>query len=454
MANTKEIQKRMKSIRDTMKITSAMYMISSAKLRSAKQKLEQTEPYFYALQGSISRFLRHIPEVQNRYFDQKKEIPEEEKRRGYIVITADKGLAGAYNHNVIKMAQSYRAYERVQQKTGCDLDYKTYQGIFDVLQGEAGDMVTIYLQYPIDTGTFSIADEDGAIAFTQEIIDAALQVGSELTGGEICFTVLDAPYPNSETRKAENYFISEDDFKGGVKKGIAAGALLGIIAEVALYTFWLILYRKPKSAEEVRACLDIPVIDDVKTRKANEEEVYKKLALFLKEKQRGADHKGVSVNCMPVGYFKKDAGLKLAMSFANEKKKTLLIDLVKEPEGKEAGNSISRYVLGDESRPVPTTQNSYLDVLCRDVAEEKNFDVVMNERFASYVKEMQDTYEYIVINSPNVAESADAFAAGKLCDKNFVVCARGGVNNETLYRLKNEAAVQGIVLEGVLVYEL
>ena len=54
MANTKEIQKRMKSIRDTMKITSAMYMISSAKLRSAKQKLEQTEPYFYALQGSIS----------------------------------------------------------------------------------------------------------------------------------------------------------------------------------------------------------------------------------------------------------------------------------------------------------------------------------------------------------------------------------------------------------------
>ena len=109
---------------------------------------------------------------------------------------------------------------------------------------------------------------------------------------------------------------------------------------------------------------------------------------------------------------------------------------------------------GKESRPVPTTQNSYLDVLCRDVAEEKNFDVVMNERFASYVKEMQDTYEYIVINSPNVAESADAFAAGKLCDKNFVVCARGGVNNETLYRLKNEAAVQGIVLEGVLVYEL
>ena len=105
MANTKEIQKRMKSIRDTMKITSAMYMISSAKLRSAKQKLEQTEPYFYTLQSAIARFLRHMPETTNRYFDQREQIPDNEKKRGYIVITADTGLAGAYNHNVIKMAQ-------------------------------------------------------------------------------------------------------------------------------------------------------------------------------------------------------------------------------------------------------------------------------------------------------------------------------------------------------------
>ena len=41
----------------------------------------------------------------NRYFDQREQISDNEKKRGYIVITADKGLAGAYNHNVIKMAQ-------------------------------------------------------------------------------------------------------------------------------------------------------------------------------------------------------------------------------------------------------------------------------------------------------------------------------------------------------------
>lgn len=104
MANTKEIQKRMKSIQDTMKITNAMYMISSAKLRSAKQKLEDTEPYFYELQSAIARLLRHLPDARSKYFDPHSNIPDEEKKRGYIVITADKGLAGAYNHNVIKMA--------------------------------------------------------------------------------------------------------------------------------------------------------------------------------------------------------------------------------------------------------------------------------------------------------------------------------------------------------------
>ncbi|MGN0483458.1 MAG: ATP synthase F1 subunit gamma [Lachnospiraceae bacterium] len=104
MASTKEIQKRMKSIQDTMKITNAMYMISSAKLRNAKKKLEDTEPYFYSLQAAFSRFLRHMPDVESVYLDQRADIPEEEKKRGYIVITADKGLAGAYNHNVFKMA--------------------------------------------------------------------------------------------------------------------------------------------------------------------------------------------------------------------------------------------------------------------------------------------------------------------------------------------------------------
>ena len=63
MANIREIQSRINSVKDTMKITNAMYMISSSKLTQAKKKLADTEPYFYALQGEISRILRHMPEL-------------------------------------------------------------------------------------------------------------------------------------------------------------------------------------------------------------------------------------------------------------------------------------------------------------------------------------------------------------------------------------------------------
>ena len=107
MANTRELQNRIKSIRDTMKITKAMYMMSSMKLRKAKQKLENTEAYFYGLQEQIKEIMLHFPDMQHMYFDNRMEdLQEKVKKRAFIVITGDKGMAGAYNHNVIKEAQA------------------------------------------------------------------------------------------------------------------------------------------------------------------------------------------------------------------------------------------------------------------------------------------------------------------------------------------------------------
>lgn len=105
MSNTREIKSRINSVQDTMKITNAMYMISSSKLKKAKKNLENTEPYFYALQDAIVRVIKRIPEdIRLIYFDDKPEKTDNRKK-GYIVITGDKGLAGAYNHNVIKIAE-------------------------------------------------------------------------------------------------------------------------------------------------------------------------------------------------------------------------------------------------------------------------------------------------------------------------------------------------------------
>lgn len=111
MANIREIQSRINSVRDTMKITNAMYMISSSKMTQAKKKLADTEPYFYALQGEISRILRHIPELEHRYFDRREKLPPQDRKIGSIVVTADKGLAGAYNHNVVKLEEEILAQQ-------------------------------------------------------------------------------------------------------------------------------------------------------------------------------------------------------------------------------------------------------------------------------------------------------------------------------------------------------
>lgn len=104
MAGLREIQSRIKSIQDTRKITSAMYMISSTKMKKAKKDLEATEPYFYTLQGTVDRILRHLPEMEHIYFE-KPDVPR--TKIGLLVVTGDKGLAGAYNHNVLKLAQQF-----------------------------------------------------------------------------------------------------------------------------------------------------------------------------------------------------------------------------------------------------------------------------------------------------------------------------------------------------------
>lgn len=105
MANAREIKERMEAIQKTRKITNAMYLISSSKMKQARKKLADTEPFFYAMQAEIARILRHVPDMHSHFFDRRERLAPEERKVGCIVITADKGLAGAYNHNVFKMAE-------------------------------------------------------------------------------------------------------------------------------------------------------------------------------------------------------------------------------------------------------------------------------------------------------------------------------------------------------------
>lgn len=109
MANIREIKSRIKSIREIMKITNAMYLISSSKLKKARKSLNATLPYFETLQSTIQDILIRAPHMHQVFFERREEIPTEDRKIGYIVITADKGLAGSFNHNVIKRAEEEMA---------------------------------------------------------------------------------------------------------------------------------------------------------------------------------------------------------------------------------------------------------------------------------------------------------------------------------------------------------
>lgn len=106
MASITEIRSRMKSVEQTLKITNAMYLISSAKVKKARKQLAEVEPYFDKLEKTVLDIFRHSPNIKHRYIDGHQK-PKEELKTGFLVITGDKGLAGAYNHNVLKLAESY-----------------------------------------------------------------------------------------------------------------------------------------------------------------------------------------------------------------------------------------------------------------------------------------------------------------------------------------------------------
>lgn len=110
MSSIKDIKNRINSVGQTRKITNAMYLIASTKLRNAKNELEATRPFFESLKTEIKRVFREDKDTKSIYFgdfEDGNEKNEKSPKYAFLVITADKGLAGAYNHSVLKTATSY-----------------------------------------------------------------------------------------------------------------------------------------------------------------------------------------------------------------------------------------------------------------------------------------------------------------------------------------------------------
>lgn len=381
------------------------------------------------------------PYVDNEVYQDKTQVCA-----SLLVHEYSSGSSVERGTNIMKLAASTRVYDEFCRITGLEPTHEEFCDMFESEQSESSDVVTFYVTFPHTSWEFTIEDENAAIVFMDGLLKAVDTVTQELMGQQ-CVSVIDEPHATREVEKQSVYTISQSDFRKGVLKAVTAGILLGIIVEVVCYTIWLMFYKKPKDAEEVKECLNTPVIDVI-NREKQDVETYKKVALFLAKGREGGCRK---INCITVGRVQDSIALKLAMCYANEQKKTLYLDLNTPGDSQ---NSISGYVLGKEQTAEVQKMNDYLDALHRNVKEEGGFDLVGNSRFAELLNELAERYEYIVVNGRDASKMSESFETAILCDRNIVVCERRSIRTEALYTVKNTAEVNGIHLDGVLIYDL
>ena len=98
---TKEIKNRIRSMESTKQITRAMEMVAASKLRHAQTKASASRPYFETLLGTIEDIVCSGQGAESPYLTQRPV-----KRTAFVVIAGDRGLAGGYNSNLLKMAYS------------------------------------------------------------------------------------------------------------------------------------------------------------------------------------------------------------------------------------------------------------------------------------------------------------------------------------------------------------
>ena len=99
--STKEIKNRIRSMESTRQITKAMEMVAASKLRRAQAQVNNSRPYFEILYSTIQDITRANKDFSSPYLKER-----EAKKVLYVVIAGDRGLAGGYNSNILKLVQS------------------------------------------------------------------------------------------------------------------------------------------------------------------------------------------------------------------------------------------------------------------------------------------------------------------------------------------------------------
>jgi F-type H+-transporting ATPase subunit gamma len=158
MATLQDIKRRVSGVKSTQQITRAMKLIAASKLRKAQANILNARPYTDKIASMISRLPDEQAVSLNPFFNQR-----EVKNVAVVIITADRGLAGAFNQNIIK--EAYRFIE--DELKVYNINYQLY-----CVGKKGADYFTKrgYEIFGTDTGLFSSLKYDSALNLSEKII--------------------------------------------------------------------------------------------------------------------------------------------------------------------------------------------------------------------------------------------------------------------------------------------
>lgn len=179
MASLRDIKRRIKSIQNTQKITQAMRMVAAAKVKRAESKVKTSRPFSNELVKSFQRLLSSNPQVETLNIKTEKGIDNYPallrtrnlKTLGLLVITSDRGLAGAYNSNVVRKAVA-RVHELQKEGINTKIFVVGLKGL-NALKRAKVEITETYTKMPSvpTVGQAGVIAEDLAEYYNREEID-------------------------------------------------------------------------------------------------------------------------------------------------------------------------------------------------------------------------------------------------------------------------------------------
>jgi len=183
VANLKDIKRRITSVQSTQKITSAMKMVAAAKLRRAQEAIENARPYAERMRATLEEVSGGMGTVEHPLFEAREKVRTLE----LIIVTSDRGLAGAFNNAVIKFAEGIlKPREPDLEKVSFTLlgkkvgDYYKRRRAGDILEAKpVGNAITYAQAAEVARGAarrFESGETDEVILIYSEFVTTMSQI--------------------------------------------------------------------------------------------------------------------------------------------------------------------------------------------------------------------------------------------------------------------------------------